>query len=250
MNQSYMFSSIIAVFRRFYGRNINNEQNEIPYNFAPAAGLFPGLLVAVIGAAFVFLMGRLGGGIMAALFLPLFLEILTGWRGISITVVCIERLIAGREQIGNKKEEPRNNTDLMQRQILFATIYLFRMTVFGLLAASGNAVWFVYVLGGSYLIRGELSKNGEDVAEGSRFGGWFFYLIFIFFAGLFAFHWSALASLPLAVVLTILLLIGCARIIEKYFDRTEFWMTDLLGYFSENIMLFVGLILFGRQIYG
>ena len=245
MNQNNIFSSIVVACRRFYGRNIDWEQDEFPYYCASAAGLLPGVLMAVIGAAFVFIMGRIGGGIMAALILPLFLEMLTGWRGITVTVAWIERLVSGKQ-----KSEGRDNTDQMQRQVLFASIYLFRMVAFGLLAAGGNAVWIVYVLGGSYLIRGELLKDEDEFEEDFRFGGWILYLIFALLAGLLAFHWNALASLPLAVVLTVLLLIGSRRFIEKFFERTEFWATDLLGYFSENLMLFAGLILFGRQIYG
>ena len=248
MNQNNLLSSITAVCRGFYGRNAGFDKDEFPYNSACAAGLFPGLVMSVMGAVFVLFMGKVGGGVIAALGLPLFLEMLTGWRGIAVTVACIDRFFSGK-QSADKQEKP-DNTDLMQRQILFASIYLFRMAAFGLLAACGNAVWIVYVLGGAYLIRGELLKENDDLPEESRFGGWIFYIIFAAICGLLSFHWSALAALPIAFILTALLLIGSRRFIEKFFGRTEFWMTDLLGYFSENLMLFIGLILFGRQIYG
>ena len=190
-------------------------------------------------------MGRIGGGIMAALILPLAFEMLTGWRGITVTVAWLERIVSRKQN-----DEVKDNTDKMQKQILFASIYLFRMVAFGLLAAWGNAVWIVYVLGGSYLIRGELLKDYDEFDDGLRFGGWFFYLGGALVAGVLSFHWSALVSLPMAIVLTVLFFIGSRRIVEKYFERTDFWATDLLGYFSENLMLFAGLILFGRQIYG
>ena len=245
MNQNNIFTSIAAVCRRFYGRNINCELDEFPYYCAPAAGLLPGLLMSVMGAAFVLIMGRIGGGIMAALILPLFLEMLTGWRGITVSVAWIEQLVSGKQNA-----EVKDNRVQMQKQILFASIYLFRMVAFGLLAASGNAVWIIYVLGGAYLIRGELLKDDEEFEDGFRFSGWIFYLIFALLAGILSFHWNALASLPLAIILTVLFLIGSRRFIEKFFERTEIWTTDLLGYLSENLMLFAGLILFGRQIYG
>lgn len=247
MNQQNIFTAIADVFRYFYRKDSEVDQNEFPHWLIPVAGLIPGLLIAVISAAFVFLMGRVAGGIMTALTAPLILEILSGWRGISLTVAYLERMFSGKKN-GEVSSDKMQN-EWMQHQILFASIYLFRMAVFGVLAASGNAVWFIYVLGGAYLIRGELIRENE-VFDSSDYGIWLFYGFFSLIAGLFAFHLSGLAAFPLALFLTVLCLIGCRRCMEKWFDQGAFWAADLLGYLSENIMLIVGLFLFGRLLHG
>lgn len=250
MYQQNIFTSVAAVCRFFFGKNHNATRESLPYWMTPAAGLLPGLFFAVVSAAFVFLMGPVAGGILTALFIPLTLELFTGWRGLIISVACFERIITGNEISNNPLEKgiEKTQTELMQRQILFASFYIFRMAVFGILATSGNAVWFVYVLGGAYLIRGELLK--EDEFDTPAYGNWVLYGMFSLIVGLLAFHWSALISLPLAFVLTFLCLLGSRRIAENLSDRKEFWIAELLGYLSENIMLIVGLALFGRLIHG
>ena len=251
MNQHNLFASTAAVFRFFFGKINNSGEDEFPGWLVPVAGLLPGVIFAVISAAFVFLMGPAAGGIITALCIPLVLELLTGWRGIILSVACFERIISGNKLLAEPLEKvtEKNQTELMQRQILFATLYLFRMAVFGMLAATGNAVWFVYILGGAYLIRGELLKENEDF-ETPDYGNWIFYGGFTLAAGILSFHWAALASLPLAWILTLLCLFGCRRLTENLSGSVESWMADLLGYLSENIMLLVGLILFGRFLHG
>ena len=251
MNQQNFFVNTIASCKYFYGKTSGGDPDEIPSWGAPAAGFLPGLILAIFSGTFVLFTGPVAGGLVAAIVVPLVLEILTGWQGISVTVACLERLIS-RNKTGTQTgvaSDGLNMKDLMQRQILFASIYVFRMVVFGVLAASGNSIWFVYVLGGAYLIRGELLRE-DDFTENFRYGNWFFLVIFSLIAGFLSFHWSAILSLPLALVLTALLLLGCRRLIDKVFGYTEKWIVDLLGYFSENIMLIVGLILFGRMIHG
>ncbi|MBE6406677.1 MAG: hypothetical protein E7040_11760 [Lentisphaerae bacterium] len=249
MTQNNLLTSVSSICRCYYGRNARFDQDGFPYSFSTVAGLIPGLLIAIVSATFVLFIGPVGGGVMTALFVPLAFEMLTGWRGIALSVACIDRLVSGRNQ-DLEQNDSQNITTLMQRQILFATFYLFRMAVFGLLAASGNAIWFVYVFGGAYLIRGELLKEEPEPFERSEHHNWFIYIVFSLIAGLLAFHWRALASLPLAIILTILLLIASRRFIDRFFGRPEFWMSDFLGYISENIMLIVGLILFGRHLNG
>lgn len=249
MTQNNLLTSITSICRCYYGRTPGEDRDGIPYSFSTVAGLIPGLLMTIVSATFVLFVGPVGGGILTALFLPLAFEMLTGWRGISITVACIDRFVSGRNQT-MEQSGSQNITPLMQRQILFATFYLFRMAVFGLLAASGNAIWFVYILGGSYLIRGELLKEDSEEFENFNHHNWLIYIVFALIAGLLSFHWNALVSLPLAIILTILLLIGSRRFIEKFFGKPEFWMADFLGYVSENIMFIIGLILFGRQLNG
>ena len=250
MEQLNIFTSTAAVCRFFFGRNQGVRQDNFPYWMTPAAGLLSGLFFAVLSAAFVFLMGPVAGGILTAVFIPLALELFTGWRGLIISVACFEAVISGNKNLLNplEKKGEKTQTELMQRQILFATFYIFRMVVFGILAASGNAVWFVYVLGGAYLIRGELLK--EDDFDAPAYGNWLMYVMFSLVTAVLAFHWSALASFPLALVLTVLCLLGSRRIAETLSDRKEFWIAELLGYLSENIMLIVGLALFGRFIHG
>lgn len=254
MNQHNFLTSMMAICKFFYGKPSRYEQENFPYWMTPVAGLFPGLLMTIVSASFVLFMGPVAGGIMTAIFIPLALEILTGWRGLSVTVACFERLISrgrGREQT-EEKSPIEEHTALMQKQILFASLYLFRMAVFGILAASGNAVWFIYVLGGAYLIRGELLKDeNEDVfEENGRYGNWCFYIIISLLAALLSLHWSAVLSFPLAVILTALLLLGIRRIIDKLFGQTDVWMADLFGYLAENLLFIMALILFGREIHG
>lgn len=251
MNQQNIFSSTIAVCKFFYGKQNRFEQESFAYWMTPAAGLLPGLLMAIVSATFVLFMGPVAGGIVTAIFIPLALEILTGWRGITVTVACLERFLSSGETAETGKSV-EFTAALMQKQILFASIYLFRMAAFGILAAGGNAVWFIYVLGGAYLIRGELIRGEEEdeFEPGGRYGNWFFYIVFSLIIALFSFHWSALVSLPLAIVLTALLMIGSRKLIEKLFGQTELWMADLFGYLSENILFIIALILFGRSING
>lgn len=248
MNNNIL-NSIALICNVFYRKSFHAEQGEPQYWLATVAGLLPGLLAAILCGAFVFCMGSVGGGILSAIFIPLFLELLTGWRGLEVTVRTVDRLIAG-ESFTQVLDAGKNPSAGMQLQILFASLYLLRMAIFGLIAASGNAVWFLYALGGAYLIRGEI-LTGDDVdPDAPQYGNWLVYIISCVIAGALSFHFSALASLPVAIILTILLLMGIRRILNAFSREVEFWQMELFGYLAENLLLLAGLILFGRQLNG
>ena len=249
MNQHNIFTMAAAACRYFYGKNTRYENADFPHWLTPVAGLIPGMIFAVFSAIFVLFMGPLSGGIMTAVFITLALELLTGWRGISISVAWFEQLLTGKKVTGNARQNS-GTAELMQRQILFASIYIFRMTVLGILAAGGYAVWIVYVLGGAYLIRGDLLRDEIGDDGSAVFGNWTFYIVASVIVGILSFHWTALASLPVAVVLTLLLMFGSRYCIENFFREADEFSVEFLGYLSENIMFVFGLILFGRMIHG
>ena len=250
MNHNLNLNTIALICNVYYRNKVRTDAEGPQYWLSPFAGFLPGVIIAVLCGTFVFTMGSVGGGILTAILAPLFLEILTGWRGLEVTVAVCDRLIGGETFSEILNPADRKLSDGMQPKILFASIYLLRMAAFGLIASSGNAVWFLFVLGGAYLIRGEILAEEEFDPEAPQYGNWIIYVVGCLLAGMLTFHWMALAALPAAILLTILLLWGIRRILNAFSAKTEFWQMELFGYFAENLLLLAGLILFGRTLHG
>lgn len=251
MNHQNIFNSITAICNFFYRKEVPAEHDEeLQFWLSPAAGLLPGLAAAIFGAVFVFFMGDFSGGIISALVLPLFFEILTGWRGLDAVIAVLDQKLSGKRFTQISAFEKLNVMSRPQTMILFFSVYVFRMVCFGFLAASGNAVWFIYAFGGAYLIRGELYTDEVPELEDQKYWNWVVYLFCIAAAALFSFHWSAIYSLPVAVVGTILILIGIRKFFENLSVPHQSWMYDFWGYVAESGLLLIGLILFGRSFNG
>ena len=250
MNHQNIFNSISAICRFFYKKEVPEDQEELLFWLSPTAGILPGLAAAVFAAVFVFFMGNIAGGVISALVLPLAFEVLTGWRGLNVTVSCFDQMFSGKRfsQISSAGQD--NILGQTQSSVLFFSIYLFRMVSFGLFAASGNAVWFIYVFGGAYLIRGELYSEISDEPEESEHWNWLVYVCCILLAALFSFHWSAIFSLPIAVTGSLLLLLGIRKMLDNLPGSSQPWMFEFFGYLAENALFIIGLLLFGRTLHG
>lgn len=238
MNRDNFLNSLAAVWNLFFRFKLKTEE-EPKLWLSPAAGMITGAVAAVIGSSLVHLTGPVSGGIMAAIFLPLSYELLTGWRGPDVSVSFLDRTLSGRMDHGNAGF----SGNAMQSRVLFASVYLFRMAVFGLLAGKGNAVWYVYALGGAFLIRGELLAG--DTEEDRRCRSWILYAAGSFLAAVLAFHGSAFTALPIVIAVTALLLLGSRRYSGADRNTPDLRTVELFGYLSENLLLAMGLILSG-----
>lgn len=243
MNQNNIFNAVAAICNLYYSKKIQTEELRPKLWLSTVAGLIPGMIAAVMASAFVFLTGSAAGGILTGIFIPLFLEILTGWSGIGSTIVFTDQLLKA-------KGFCENQNPVSQKQIIAASLYLFRMAVFGILAAYGNALWFILALGGAYLIRGEILSGFEQDPEAPGYGSWITYFAGTLAAAILAFRWSAFAVLPVAWVITLLLWWWNRKILRNSREKVSVQSMLLLGYFSENLLLTAGLILSGGHYNG
>ena len=235
MNRQILLNSIAVICNLYDKKKFPADGEEPKLWLSPVVGLLPGLIIAVLSSAFVFLMGNIGGGILSAILFPLFLEILTGGRGLEATVSFLNQLISGK-RFSEAVVASGTGVEKMQSQILFASVYVFRMAVFGLIAARGSSVWFLFVLGGAYLIRGEILSGDTEDPEAPRWGNWLVYIITCLAAALLSFHIGAIASFPIALILTALLLLGIRRFLQGFSVDVDFAKMELVGCFAENIL--------------
>jgi hypothetical protein len=247
MNQNNWLNSLGILFNFFYGKRFKTTEETPKVWLTPLVGMIPGLICSVFAGGCIFLMGTTAGGILTAIFVTLFLEIISGWRGLSCTAAWLDQILSkGNFSVSLSAKGAGG----MQSQILFISLYLFRMALFGLIAAKGNAVWFCFALGGAYLIRGAILFESSDDPDVPKYADWILYIAGSLIAALFSFHMKAVASFPLALIGTALILIGYRRYFWNNIRKADLALTDLYGYLAENILLILGLIVSGGQING
>ena len=246
MKRDHWLNSIAVLCNFFYGKKFKAEKEQPELWMIPLVGMIPGGLCTIFSGICFYLMGSSGTGVLSAIILPLFLEILNGWKGITIPVFRLEQFLASRNWSG---EESAKITKGMQSQIYLASMYLFRMGLFGLLASRGSSIWFLFALGGAYLIRGEYLTGGEYDDDAPKYGNWYLLGIGFLVIAVLSFSMHAILSVPIVLLVVWLLLMWFRNCFWKN-QKTDSQEMDFYGSVTENLLLIIGLILSGGPVHG
>lgn len=220
---------------------------------APLIGAMLGLAIHIPVWVLMCFHLKIPAAILAGLFGPLFIEYMTGWRGLKALVTFIQMRNRGFSQAESLAAEPdEDEGDPLPpvSSIAMITVYLLRVALFAALAYCDASFWYVVAFAGAYLVRAELTtivRSGSDAVmleTPSRYAQWHWYTacgVMLFFA-LPAGLWNMMG---------VFLVMGLAWGISWYAIHLCLEFTDgitmnairIFGYTSEIIFLITGALL-------
>ncbi len=242
-----MFEDFLSVVNLFSAKKFETDGSPRLLCF-PLAGFAVGCTVMIGAWTVRTLTGSLPGSLLAALVLPLLLEMAADWRGLrALTSFLVMRSSGVAPSIALLTE--RKTAKRLTPVFLLVSLYLFRVLAFAVVTWREQTFRFVFVFTGAYLIRGLLltspGEESEAVLETSPQTVRQAVLLSGILCGgiaLLSLTVSALASLLLTGLGTWIFFVLFRRGMSHRIDRPNLRVLDIYGYSAETLLLALSLI--------
>lgn len=241
-----LWNEFAATLNVFLVRKLDADNAEPQAVLFPPAGAFIGLLCTLAAAFAILFFGRLAAAILAAIVLPLLLELLTDWHGLkNLSSYLTLRFRSTRiADAFSRKPEFRNE---MTPVFLFVSLYLLRALSFGFITCRSPLV-FLFVFTGAYLVRTGLAVCADSnsypllelPAEKQKVPDLTALAVFAL-AGIFSFHLRLLAAATVLFLLSLLIRRIQTNTILRHAGRTSLRMFEIYGYAAETLLLLAGI---------
>ena len=239
-----LWNEFAATLNVFLVRKLNAGNAEPQAVLFPLAGALTGFLCTLAAAVAVLFFGRLAAAILAAIVLPLLLELLTDWHGLKnlssyLTLRFRNTQIA--DAFSRKPEFRKEMTPVV-------SLYLLRALSFGFITFRSPLV-FVFVFTGAYLVRTGLAVCADsasypllELPEEKRRVPDLTALTVFALAGIFSFHLRLLAAAAVLFLLSLLIRRIQTDTILRHAGRTPLRLFEIYGCAAETLLLLAGII--------
>ena len=242
-----LWNEFAATLNVFLVRKLNAGNAEPQAVLVPLAGALTGFLCTLAAAVAVLFFGRLAAAILAAIVLPLLLELLTDWHGLK-NLSSYLTLRFRNTQIADAFSRKPEFRKEMTPVFLFVSLYLLRALSFGFITFRSPLV-FVFVFTGAYLVRTGLAVCADsasypllELPEEKRRVPDLTALTVFALAGIFSFHLRLLAAAAVLFLLSLLIRRIQTDTILRHAGRTPLRLFEIYGCAAETLLLLVGII--------
>ncbi len=246
MNRDFL-CELAATANVFLFRKFDAEEAEPAAALFPLLGIIAGFLFTLAAWTATVLFGHLTAALLAAILFPLLYEIATNWSGLR-NLTSFLAMRAGNLPIAlalTKQAEPERK---LTPVFVFVSLYLLRMTAFGMIAFHRPAV-FLYVFPGAYFIRAELTGYGADgeiplleIPEEKRLLPAALTGAAFAVTALLSFHLATIAAGILTAFAAFLILRVQQRSIRLHTGRATLRQIHIYGAAAELLLLYTGTI--------
>ncbi len=237
-----LWNEFAATLNVFLVRKLNAGNAEPQAVLFPLAGALTGFLCTLAAAVAVLFFGRL-----AAIVLPLLLELLTDWHGLK-NLSSYLTLRFRNTQIADAFSRKPEFRKEMTPVFLFVSLYLLRALSFGFITFRSPLV-FVFVFTGAYLVRTGLAVCADsasypllELPEEKRRVPDLTALTVFALAGIFSFHLRLLAAAAVLFLLSLLIRRIQTDTILRHAGRTPLRLFEIYGCAAETLLLLAGII--------
>ena len=238
-----LWNEFAATLNVFLVRKLNAGNAEPQAVLFPLAGALTGFLCTLAAAVAVLFFGRLAAAILAAIVLPLLLELLTDWHGLK-NLSSYLTLRFRNTQIADAFSRKPEFRKEMTPVFLFVSLYLLRALSFGFITFRSPLI-FVFVFTGAYLVRTGLAVCADSASypllelpeEKRKVPDLVFAL-----AGIFSFHLRLLAAAAVLFLLSLLIRRIQTDTILRHAGRTPLRLFEIYGCAAETLLLLAGII--------